>query len=223
MHQIQKHKTNKLFYGEWPFKISTYIKNGNKLRQQSYFNYKNEHLLSFLFYKLSPKEKINLTKFIDKLNKIPTDQSKTRCEGPIYNIFIKNKELYLQTFNDLKEYIIAVWEPENEEEMNMLLDNKKIVIVDRYLHGLYTNKIIFKLMPEDVRLSLYHWLTRYPEEKIKISKTTKNYLTGSRKWAQDPFILVSDEKMVTMIALQCNEWIKRTEKFILRSNINTGS
>lgn len=222
--QIRKLTTKKLFYGAWPYKIATTIKGGSQIRTWG-VNYVinwgtgkyNSH------YKFSNTDVENLKQFATKLKPILEKTVRVRYENNHVNIFLKDKETFELAIDSLKEFITEQWEPVNDLEMQTLMSNSKLVIVDNYPHGIYTHKIILKHLPLDRRQNVLEWLDKYPDDEFRVSPTSRLYLSGKRMWAQDPFILVKDPKMLTMLGLALNEYIKKTEKFILRSSINTES
>ena len=212
--------TNKLFFGKFPFKIATTIKGGNLIKLIGMDNVLNYDLLDFSYkFRISSNDTKILKSFAEKL-KIFLDQDiQLRFTSSTVNIFVKDETLFLKIIDTLQEYVKCIWKPENNNTMSFMLNNSKYAIVKEYPHKIYTHKVIFKEIPAERRENLLKWLNKYPDE-FKISKSTVRYLSGSRFYIQDPFILVKSHKMLTMVSLMSNEYIRRVEKFILKSSIN---
>lgn len=221
---IRKLTTKKLFYNQYAFKVATLVKGGSQLRTWGADNVLlwEDHRQSY-WYKMTPQDLDKLKEYIKKFIPLMIDGVKVRYEGSHVNLFIKDRAHFELVVKELNPYVSATWEPENDNEMSVMLDNNKRVIVNEYPHGCFTHKVILRHLPEDRRKQLIEWIDKYPEGEFKVSKTTRMYLEGKRHWKQDPFILVKEPKMMTMMLLSLGSYIRRTEQFVLRSSINTGS
>lgn len=225
MLKFKKNKTNKLYYKSYPYKISTEVPGGIWIKHYGIKNVLNENFRlpkSFINDRNYTNAENNLVKeYASKLELILQHQCITRVESSTTNLFLKDKNAFDFAVKELQKFITATWEPNSEHERDLLLDNKKIIIVNQYPHKIYSHKVIFKNMPEEKRRELYVWFNKYSETIFKLSKSTKAYLSDKRKWMQNPFVLVSDVKMLTMLSLMNNEYIKNIEQYVLRSHINT--
>lgn len=223
--QYPQHTTNKLFYKAWPFKIATIIEDGHKIKTwgaKSIIDTKSSYYISG--WGQQTRDITNLKQFATKIEPILEGEVKVRYEGSHVNLFFKDRQSFDNAVNELKEYIVGTWVPLNETEMSTMISNNKFVIVNQYPHSVYRHKVIFReCIPPEQRESLLSWLKRYPEDEFKISKTTERYFSGERAWAQKPFILVKNSKMLSMLALGFNNYIRKTEEYMLRSSINTES
>lgn len=212
------HRTKKLFYGKWPYKIATWIKEGNTLRPLTPPNV--SHYLKF-DKNLSADERDKLIDFCNRYSKFYNENYKVRHEGSHVNFFIADKHLFNKIKSTMDIFITDTWEPENDTVLNALLDNKKLVVVDDLPHNRYTSKIILRKMPHNKRENFVKLLKKYTVGQILMSSCTEDYLLGKRLYMQDPFIYIEDDKMLTMLALAADGYIKKTEKFVLKSSINT--
>jgi len=229
--QIQKLKSSKLFYNKWPYKIECTIVGASRL---SYLGAETCRLFCageipdaiphwIRNYKMSKTDRQQLLHFTNNAEPFLKlkDQLQIRTENKHFNFFCKDKVLLENIYNALEPWVINVYGPSNDEELNFMLDNghKKILRDDLPKNG-YQYKIYLKETLElDKRLDFLSWLEKFPD-KVIISKTTKYWLTGGRKWSYSPFMYVKDEKMLMMIGLYTSH-IKKIEEFIPRSNINT--
>jgi hypothetical protein len=211
-----RQKTKKLFYKSYPFKVATLVKGGSLLKFWSI-----DYALSSAY--LSSQSKDNLERVAKVILPYKAQGGKLRFEGDCITFFLKDRTQYETIHKELEEFIIGSWEPASDDETNMLLANNKLVIVDNLPFNTYTHKVIFKSLPRDKRSNLLLWLEKYPSGDIKISKSTLSYLNNDRYWKQDPFVLIKDPKMATMMSLIVGDHIRRIEQYVLRSSINTRS
>ncbi len=221
MNKPQQHKTKKLFYGKWPYKVATICSGGSYIRGIGPTVCKR--MVAEGKFKDRPYRKTDFSKLADFCTKYESffnENYQVRYEGSHVNFFMEDRALYEKIKKVMGQYVVKSWEPEDETVLNTLLDNKKFVVVDELPHGKYSSRIILKSMPLNQRESLIALLKKYDINKFRMSKNTERYLSGSKDWMQDPFIYIEDEKMLTMLALAANGYIKKTEKFVLKSSIN---
>jgi hypothetical protein len=231
MIQYRKQKTHKLFYGKYPYKISTMIKNGTYLRVWSikqimlWCTGEHEDLISFYHpsNKSSIVDKQRLFNYCKSLKLLDANSYKLRIEGSHVNYFFTSKDAYEKAINVLEEFVICVTEPEDTQVLNTIVGDKKTVVCNELPHGKYTHKVIFKQMPLDVRNSLLEWTKKYNSDMVRVSPSTERYLSGSRYYQQDPFLYVSNKQMLMMVGLAAQGYVSRTEQFIPRSSINISS
>ena len=231
MIQFRKQKTHKLFYGKYPYKISTIIRHGTYLRVWSvkqimlWCTGEGEDLISFYnpSNKSTPTDRQRLFNYCKLLMSLDANSYKLRIEGSHVNYFFTDKDAYEKAINVLEEFVICVTEPEDTQVLNTIVGDKKTVVCNELPHGKYTHKVIFKQMPLDVRNSLLEWTKKYNSDMVRVSPSTERYLSGSRYYQQDPFLYVSNKQMLMMVGLAAQGYVSRTEQFIPRSSINTSS
>jgi hypothetical protein len=229
----KKLKINKLFYGKWPYKISTKVPGGSLLRsvgiegaKEYCSNDKNPlefgGYYSFIYRRVISKadllKYINLIEPYIGMNK----NIQFRMEYNTVNIYTNDYDLYLDMQTQLYEYVISVTEPETTEELNTLLDSNKLVICDKYPHREYQFKVYFKnTMPASCRTSLHNWATKYQNGQIYINRGTARFLSQSRRYYGEYYFYLKDKKMVPMLVLAAQGNVRKIEEFVLRSSINT--
>lgn len=227
----KKLKTNKLFYGEWPYRISTRVPGGNLIRIKGIDTVKgyctsNKQPLdfgghhSYLYRRVLSKSL--LLNYVNLIEPYINRDIKIRAEYDTVNIYIKDRVLYQDMQNHLISFIVDVTEPDNADELKTLLDSNKLVICDRYPHNGYQYKLYFKHnMPINVRTTLYNWVKKYQNKQIYINKGTENYLIqGKNAWGEH-YLYLKDKKMITLVLMAAQGYIRKTEEFVLRSSINT--
>lgn len=229
-------KTNKLFYGEYPYKIVTVVKHAARLR-----NWKLPELIAWCqdptsnvqtyigsYYgwskpkQVTVEEKADLLKYCMILSRYPLKDLKTRIESGALTLFVKDKLTYTSMLHDLRDYVIEQWEPENELVLAALIDNKKTVLCNEYPHGKYRYKVTLKPAKGQAGVNFLEWIDNYSAEKVYMPKGSRKYLEENHPY-YDPYLYVTDEKMLMLINFASSGNVRRCEEFILRSSINTSS
>lgn len=215
---LKKLKTDRLFYGKYPYKISTRLQGAS-----SSFRFMN------LFKEIAqriPGSRIKYEDF-DTYAKVfikYDDTIRYRIESNSVNFFTADKEVYDSLLNDLSKYVVSVTEPESKDELDVLNTKNKIVLCDYYPHDIYKYKVTFKANTDQLKKTLLNWHKTYPETTIKFSKKTIENLSSDRSYYwQYSFLYVKDEKFLSMLYLLGNGYIKRVEEYVIRSSINTVS
>jgi hypothetical protein len=222
MNSLQQLKTKKLFYGKWAYKVATICSGGSHIRGMGPVACKEKALAgTFNVYSYRRIDSPQLVDFCTRFENFVGDEYQVRYEGSHVNFFIGDRVVYEKIKAAMGNFVVKTWEPEDDTVLTTLLDNKKFVVVDQLPHGKYTSKVILKIMPLNQRERLVSLLKKYDIDKFRISKSTERYLLGGTHWMQDPFIYIEDEKMLTMLALAASGYIRKTEKFVVKSSINT--
>jgi hypothetical protein len=224
--QIQKLKSSKLYYNKWPYKVeciqpgaSRVIHSGIDLCKEWCRTGKG---LSFGRYSQGVADKDRYLKFIEAVEPFleRKEHIQIRVEGSHFNLFCKDTAVLEEIDNAISTWITKISGPTTTEELNFLLCNgHKKILRDELPKEKYRYRIYFKSkFPVDKRLSFVGWADKYGE-KIEISGTSKLWLLGSRHWAQDPFMYVDDDKMLSMTGMYLSGYVKKVEEFILRENV----
>lgn len=220
--KLKKQKTNKLFFGVYPYKISTRVLGANLIRIQGLNRIKN-FCTSTSYMALYKREidKSKLLNFVNIFESFKDEHVKLRTEGDTANLFVKDIELYKKLQIAFSEYIVFVSEPENKKELQVLIDNKKYIICDELPKGRFKFRAILRSkMPVNVRKNLATWLLKYADQEIHLTTANLEALQDGKQWWRDCSIYVSDDKMLTLLALASAGYLRKTEEFVLRSSIN---
>jgi hypothetical protein len=67
--------------------------------------------------------------------------------------------------------------------------------------------------------SFLSWADRYGVDQIKISGTTRRWLSGGSFYKQDPFLYVKDGPMLTMTRLFLSDNIRIVHEFVPRKEV----
>ena len=230
--QIQKLNSSKLFYNKWPYKIECNIKGATRL---SYHGPKETKafcmgLISAPMARWMPKvnmslqEKQELFNFTEQIEPYLGRKSElqTRVEGRHFNIFCKDLALLEEIHDSVFQWVVNVYGPTTEEELNYMLDNgHKKILRDALPKDVFQYRIYFKQSWEiEDRIRFLIWANKNPNI-VDISKGSREWLSGGKRWVYNPFIYVKDARTLTMVGLHSSGNVKRVEEFILRENLVT--
>ena len=220
----KKLKTNKLFYGKWPYKITTEVIGGNLIKTRGITAVKQVCQQSGDIWPSRYRKNVDKKKLFEYASLIEPfieDEIRLRAEHNTINIYVKNVKLYDSLVNSLKDFVVSVTEPVNESELSALLSNNKFVLCDELPKKTFKYKVVLKSMPVSVKESLLKWADQYPDDKIIIPDHTRRELTAVKSWGTNCYMYVSDSSMLMMVTLATQGYIRRTEEFVVRSSINT--
>ena len=221
--QMLKLKTRKLFYKKWPFKIECRLKNSSNLsrikKKELEYWLDGEPGFSWIHLKA---DRQSLKEFAVKYMTFMDEDIQVRGEGSHFNIFLKDKDLMKKIIKAMGPWIMRITEPANDEELEFLMNNSsKNVICDELPWGKYQYKVYLRTsMKPETRSKFTEWINRY-DDRFLISRTTERWLLNVSTYVQDPFFYVQDSSTLAMAGLYLGNDVKRTEEFIIRSNINT--
>ena len=231
MNKLIPKKTKKLFYNEYPYKISTRVAGATHLRTWSLSkliqwctdgNPLDEDRTRLWWDKkreLKTDKKEELLKFCIILNSFSDKEYKFRIERSTFNIFVKDKDLFHKMLTALNPFVKEYFEPENDEVLSALLSKKKIIVCDEIPHGMYKYKITLK---GGNHPGIIEWADKYPEEKVYVTSSNRKILSDGHPY-YDPWIYVGDEKMLMMINFAVSGKVRSCYEFVSKSNINISS
>lgn len=236
MNNLVPKKTCKLFYKEYAYKVCTRVRWAYYLRTWSLTQLiawcqdgsganpdsagRSLYHLQYTNNKPTQQDREELLKFCILLNKFANNECKFRFERSNCSIFVKDKILYGQLALELQEYVVELWEPENDQVLEALLSNKKTIICNEYPYGIYRYKVTLGTSSKRDGASLLEWIDRYPADKVLVSKGSRKYLAENHPY-YDPWVYVADEKMIMMLNFATSGSVRRCEEFVLRSSLDT--
>lgn len=214
--KIEKLKTSKLFYGKWPYKVScriNYARSVISTKTSYYYGYGKQ---------VSPEEVREVEKFRLAIISFLKKDIKYRAEYNHFNIFCDDKKLLEQIYKKLAPWIEHIYGPQNDEELEYLINNgRKKRVCDKLPFSKFEYRVYFKTnTPLILKESFKNWIVKY-NGKIQCSESTLRWLTDDHKYFQGPFCYVEDSATLTMLGLFLANHIKITEQFVLRKGINT--
>jgi hypothetical protein len=221
--QIQKLKSSKLFYNKWPYKIECVHKGASRIIHGG-----PEHVESWCKSGLSGfgdknVDKNSLLKFTLKVKPfLGNKELQIRAEGSHLNFYCKDINILNDIESSLRPWIKQISGPTTQEEYDFLMANgHKKILCDQLPKKNYQYRLYFKTKwPKDKRLVFLTWAKKYPDN-LEINPSGIKWMDGDRMWAQDPFMYVKDDKMLSMVGLHLSGYVKKVEEFIPRENLMT--
>lgn len=223
--QIKKLKLSKLFYNKWPYKVECVQPGASRIIHVGVDICKKWCLtgkgLSFSPYGTQVTDKDHYLKFIESVEPFidRSDEIQIRVEGSHFNLFCKDPAVLEEIDNSVHKWIKTIQGPTSQEELDFLLSNgHKKILCDVLPHEKYKYRIYFKSkFPAPNRSAFATWADKYGD-KLLVSETSKRWLQGNKHWAQDPFMYVDNDKMLSMTGIYLSGYVKKVEEFILREN-----
>ncbi len=218
---LVKQKTNKLFYGKYPYKVTCRIQGAHYIRTYG-LTYFQLHYPSIRV----GREKISddLVEFITNAQHyIANEKIKKRIESYFIDFYLETESEYREVQTRLAKYLVRVVEPDNEEQLKTLLENKKYNLCNKLPHDKYRYKVTFKDMPPKVRNDLIAWAEQYNNEDIYVTESTRRHFKSLKYHCGSHYFYVKDSKMITLIAMAASGYIRRTDEYVVRNSINTES
>jgi hypothetical protein len=220
---VKRQKTRKLFYNKWPYKIECYLKYSSNVirlgipKTQEWINGSTSD--NWLWKGADKKE---IQSFVSAISAFIDKDMQIRTEGSRCSIFIKDKAIVDAIINQLDQWIVGITEPGSDEEYEFLVNNTaKKILCNALPYEKYHFRIYLKnKMTIDQKQRFFQWLSRYGD-RFNVARSTKNWLTGAVRYAQDPFLYIQDRPTLSMVGLYLGDNVKRTEEFIPRTVINT--
>jgi hypothetical protein len=223
---IKKLKSSKLFFNKWPYKVeciqagaSRVVHSGVGLCRQWCETGKGMRFSQYDSRILDAKK---FLAFVDAVEPFldRKEEVQIRVENSHFNLFCKDISVLEEIDDALDQWIRKISGPTTQEELEFLLSNgHKKILCDTYPKDMYRYRVFFKSkFSPDKRSAFLTWADKHGNS-IVISETSRRWLMSQRHYAQDPFMYVIDDKMLSMVGLYLSGYVKKTEEFILRENV----
>ena len=224
--QILKLKSSKLFYNKWPYKVeciqqgaSRIVHSGPAICKEWCSTGKG---LSFSHYSNKITDKAQYLRFIEAVEPFLNrkEEIQIRVEGSHFNLFCKDPVILEEIDNNVFEWVRDIRGPTSQEELEFLLSNgHKKILCDALPYDKYKYRVFFKSrFPAPNRSAFVTWSDKYGD-KLLVSDTSRRWLNGERHYAQDPFMYVENDKMLSMAGIYLSGYVKKVEEFIPRSTV----
>lgn len=214
------HKTTKLFYNKWPYKLVLKHQRGRALKM-----FGPNYLIDCVLNKKGHQYygDMDTGRFASTMAKYWEHDIQIRVERSNMSVFCKNEKLFYEMELDFKNWLCEIHEPANREELNFLMEqNRRKIVCNELPHGKYKFRVKIKSsMDVDSRRSFLVWLKKY-DDKVKIATHTKTWFNqGHSGYGWDPNFLVEDSSLLTMAMLFLGGNARIIEEYVPRSSINT--
>lgn len=211
---LLKQKTNHLFYGKWPYKITCMVPCAHLIRTFGNKGLENPELIVSRNFFNTEDVKV----FVKEFKELLQDPNvKRRINYNHIDFYILSKEEFIRLRKELKKYIVAITQPDNDEQLTTLLENKKYILCDKLPHGKYHYKITFKDMAPNIRRNLIEWAEKYNNDDIYVPKSTKNHFKCIKYHHGSHYFYIKDSKMITLITLASAGHVRRTDEYVVRT------
>lgn len=224
--QIKRLKLSKLFYNKWPYKIECIQSGASRIVHVGVDICKEwcrtGEGMTFSQYGQQVTDKEKYLRFIKAVEPFMTQKEhiQIRVEGSHFNLFCKDPAVLEEIDDSVFEWITAIRGPTSKEELDFLMNNgHKKILCDGLPKEKYKYRLYFKSkFPAEKRSAFIMWVYKYGD-KLEISETSRRWLISARHYAQDPFMYVEDDKMLSMVGIYLSGYVKKVEEFILRENV----
>ena len=221
--------TKKLYFKKYPFKIELKCEGVSRIKEyglertisQCHANSKGDFSVPTR-WGLPPKQidKANLRKFCHAIRPFIVNGVKHRIESPHFNLFVEDLATFESIEKAMGEWLVNSWAPANEQELEFLTSNNRKVIVDELPYGKFKHRVVFRSTWKGSKSSGFvDWMKKYPEDSYKISPSTLRFLNGRSHYCMDPFMYITEPKMLTMLQLFAGDNIRYAEEFVPRSTL----
>lgn len=212
-------QTDKLFYNQWPYKVSCLVDGIHLLRSYNFnIDRLNSESLTIKYYrgKLNVDFK-NLEKFY-YLSKsfIENKNIKKRIERNKIDFYLLTDKDLNKIENSLKDFVYSITKPANLEELIRLQTQNNIIFCKKLPHNKYKFKITFKDMPSSVRKNLIDWAEKYNNNDICINNSTRVHFKGTKPKYGTHYFYIKDKKMYSFIVLIAAGYIRKIDEYITR-------
>jgi len=212
-----QHKTTKLFYNKWPYKLVL-----RHARSRMIKMWGPESVMKDVIGKKQHSYTDDTVDLSRRLLKYWDQEIQTRAESHNISIFCKNEKMFYEMELDFAQWLTEVHAPANREELDHLMtQNKRRIVCNDYPHSKYKYRIRLKsTMDLNLRQSFSAWITKYGD-KVSVANHTKQWFgNGQSGYGWNPAILIEDSSMLSMALLFLGENARYIEEFVLRSSIN---
>lgn len=224
MNQPKIKLTKKLFHKKWAYKAVFSAVYAHRISRFGVDHTKNWCNSTNVFYHQygvyrdpDPADLVQLGKLATLMSEFISEDTKLHGEHNKVHLYFNDETMLPKMQESLSEFLVEIWQPENERELQIMKNNTNSVICNEYPYGLYKYKVILKpSMPDDTRKSFREWEKKYDYTVICPSPSTISWLDGYSLWASPPFIYVNDNSTLMMFLLFVGEYVSRIEEFILK-------
>lgn len=222
------HKTKKLFYGKYPYRVEVKCPGVNLLYRygltevQDFCSNKTDH---WKFRKFNYVEKEKLSEIINLMPDYMDRKIKTRTEFDKLHFYLTDYAEYDKIYKHFEKWVYSITKPASDSELNQLFSKNHIVLCDRIPYNLYVFKVILNecFLSEDKKADMLDYFLRHGDAYM-IKPDTIKWLSNKMHHLYDPYVYVKDSKYLLMLQLYLGSAVMRTYEFALRDTaINTVS
>lgn len=222
------HKTSKLFYRKYPYKIELNVKGAEYVKRNSHDEIVDMCLRkksSYWFERrgFTDTQRQSLIDFSKLVNPILERGHKLRVEMNTMSFYLTDETVYHDLVKELEPFVKSVTVPESDEDLEKLFSKNHIIVCDKLPFGKYVYKLMLKTnLSDTAKENLVRWLET--SDDFKVPKKTGFWLRGHQRWIYDPYVYARSSKHLTILGLFLGSSVKRTYEYVLRdTQINSVS
>lgn len=218
---MKVHKTNKLFYRKYPYKIELSCKGAEFVKRFGHADTVDlcegkTNSFSFKNRNFTDSQKQRLIEFSTVVTPVLAAGHKVRVEMNTMSFYLLDEATYDSLVKELELYIKSVTVPDSNEDLEKLYSKNHIVMCNKLPHKKYEYRLMLKEnLSEKAKESLVIWIDNAGDE-VSVPGKTNSWLRGNRTWIYDPFIYAKSSKNLTMLSLILGSSIKRIYEYVLR-------
>jgi hypothetical protein len=213
-------QTKRLYFKKWLYKIETSTPGASMIKRwgiettiQFCDDTSKQKVLSKNY---SAAEKAHLKKFAVALLPFVKKEMQIRAEWNSLNFFLNDPTLYEEILQELKPWVTSVTKPASDEDAKMLSENQSFVLCTELPHKKFNYRVYIRHnMPAGNKRLFLEWLKNY-NDSVLPSKGTQTWLNDNIGYFQDPFVYVTDHKLMLMVRLFLGHYARSTQEFVLK-------
>lgn len=227
MSRTRQSTTTRLFYGKYPYKAVLFSAWTGFVR--------NMDLKAFdkLIYEekedssLSSSEK-SVLRYQDKIGNLlsllenyPKEEIRKRVEWKSLSLFFKDKTLLETLKNDFSKELIEFSQPASDDELDFLLDNRKIEIKPTLPYGCRFKVTLGyeKTAPQTARDNFVKLANSHPDD-IRVTDRVLHLVQQNTAWWSNPYIYVKDKKYLMIVQMMLQQNIRSITEIKTQNEIN---
>lgn len=214
---------NHLYYKKWPYKISCKVNGAHLLRLYKFNIDKLSNQYTVKFYSGNSNIDLqSLTSFFELGKKFFENKNiKKRIEFNQIDFYVLTETEVNDIKNCLKKFIHCITSPSDIEELKTLQINNNCILCKNLPHKKYKFKVTFKNMPLNIKQNLINWAEKYNNDEIYINNSTKLFFKNVKvHYYGSYYFYIKNKQMLTLLYIAASGYIRRTDEFISKHDIN---
>lgn len=225
---MKVHKTNRLFYKKYPYKVECSVKGAVYVKRLGYLGLleviNDEKPGYYNIVRFPVKHKDALLDFAQVVEPIIKEGHQIRAETNTLSFYLEDRATYESVHSRLNQWVKSITEPDSEQDLEILFSKNHITVCNKLPHGKYGFKVMLaNHMNNEQRRKVTEWIENFGDS-IRFPSKTELWMRGNISWCFDPYLYVESSKQLMMLHLYLGDKIKRTYEFVLRdTQINSVS
>lgn len=225
--KIQRNNTLRLYYGKWPYKVEINLRGAAMIKRWplskviEWCGHDEHSRRTYNYGMYRDVDPHQILKFVTAVGPIFDQyEHKLRTEYYSLNVYLDSEAAVTALEQAIPWCISSIYAPANQEELDLLLNNKRKIICDMLPHNGYKYKVTLKeRTPMQTKLQFKTWCSNYNAEDVKFTPSTAKWLDHNKNYLQSPFFYLKDDKLLTMCRLFLGTNVRTVEEYIPRHTL----